>query len=716
MPFEYKCNSCQAIGDLDSFVDQVECPSCGGMMYPVNAPPQEAQAADLGPDQGDTPTTIVPRAEILREIAATADQPRRVVKVAKFVNIGFGGMLTTSATRGFKPITPGKKDSGFPFSKQPPFPQQAQKQTAPSEKEALAEHAEPAKNKADSPSSNGSGGQRIKAFTVSKIKTPAPSPQQTATQYMDSTQVDPNISTNIHQHHTAPPPESVQPHGEDAPAPHEILPKPRISAPTSTSLKFLPKGALKVAQTHTSIQRSQLPSPPSKLTAQTHNPSQPQQQSPHFSELDEDFAAQVRIEAERREAILREAYRIAEEKIRKEREAAEKSSAEEKALKEEKEAVLQAEIHAENAEIAAKEAAKVLVTQITKELAETEELIRKERETLELRKKELQQIRRSAEEETAEAKPVQENRAAEKKEEKAENATVSPKLPPEPPPAETVKEDAKPQEPEKKLIITPQKPVKLKSSEGSETLMRSSKNLQIDKKTYETGKLLLKKEELEKLNAIPEVITEKKKDDAEAKKKSPFKGLPPPPPLYKKGLRTPMLAAKKAPDKTLSGKIGDEVAEKEKSSGSDVQNSPAKDKTPTKAGINVEEPMTNSALLKIHKRKKNIILLIVGLTVLAACLLIFFVGGEIVKMVKSSFSPSPAVAPSLPVVPQTLQMEYNAAYRRIKKTPVNRQEIDANIKELQDFIDKHPNVPDTDKYIHDAKTHVKDMQSMKELY
>ncbi len=704
MPFEYKCNSCQSIGDLDSFVDQIECPSCRGTMYPVNVPPPTAQAAP-GFDQGDTPTTIVPRAEILREIAATADQPKKVVKVAKFVNIGFGGMLTTSATRGFKPITPGKKDSGFPFSKQAPFPQQPQKQTPPPEKEAVPEHDESAvqKQEASSSSSTNLGGQRKKTFTVSK--TPAPSQQQTSTQYMDATQVAPNISTNV----------PVQPSGADAPAPHEILPKPRVSGPTSTSLKFLPKGALKVAQTHTSIQHSQVPSPPSKPTDPTHNQNQPQQQSSHLSELDEDFAAQVRIEAERREAILREAYRIAEEKIRKEREETERLSAEKKALKEKKEAV-QAEIHAENAETAAKEAAKILVSQISKELAETEELIRRERETLEQRKKELQEIRKSAEEETADAKPIQEITPTEQKEEKVEKATVSPELSSETPPAETRKDDAKTLEPEKKLIIIPTlKPVKLKSSEGSETLMRSSKNLQIDQKTFETGKLLLNKEELDKLNAKPEVITEKKKDDAETKKKNPFRGLPPPPP-YKKGLRTPLLATKKAPDKPLEEKVNGEGVEKGKASIPDVLNDPTKDKTPTKAGINVTEPMTNSALLKIHKRKKNVILLIVGLAVLAACLLIFFVGGEVVKMIKSSFSPAPVAAPSLPVVPQSLQMEYNAVYKKIKKNPANRQEIDANIKELQDFIDSHPNLPDTDKYINDAKTHVKDMQNMKELY
>ena len=676
MPFEYKCQSCQAIGDLDSLVDQVECPNCGGMMVPDNAPPvPPAQpAAPDGTDEGETPTTIVPRAEILKEIAATADQPKKVVKVAKFVNIGFGGMLTTSATRGFKPITPGKTDTGLPFSKQSPFPQQPQKQKPPPEKEAVPERVEPAARKqAASSSSTNLGGQRKKTFTVSKSKTAAPPMQQTSTQHMDATQFDPGTAAATpQQEQTDQSAAPVQPQREHPQAPEEILPKLRISGPaTSTPLKFLPKGALKVAQTHTAIQRSQIPPPPSKLMPQPQQQvsRQYEQPSSNFPEQDEDFAAQVRIEAERREAILREAYRIAEEKLRKEREETEKISAEKKAGKEEKEALQTAK-----AEHAAREEAKTLVAQIAKELAETEELIRKERETLELRKKELQEIRKSAEDETAKAK-YQEN---------------------------------------KTILLTPQKPVKLKSGEGAESLMRSSKNLQIDKKMLETGKLVLRKEELEMMDSKPGGITETKKDDADAKK-SVFKGFPTSPPLNKKGLQV-LLAAKNATGKSVAGRDSNEDVEKEKSSGPDIAEAPEKDKMPTKTGIDTDAPMTNSTLLKIQKRKKTVILFIVGLAVAIVCLLIFFIGGEIVKTIKSSFSPAPVVAPSLPILTQSLQMEYNAVYKKIKKTPANRQEIDANIKELQDFIDSHPNAPDTDKYINDAKTHIKTMQDLKELY
>jgi hypothetical protein len=621
MPFEYKCQSCQAIGDLDSFVNQIECPNCGGVMFPLTAlspAPAPAPAAPEEFNAGETPTTIVPRAELLKEMAAASEeQPKRVVKVAKIVNIGFGGMLTTSATRGFKPITPVKKNGVFSFTKQPLSPQQAQAQTTPSESAA-----EPDQKHAPSSSSTNLGGGK-KTFTVSKLKLPPKKMQQTSTQYMDATQLDPRI---VDRPQASLKNTQIQAQPENPQAPQEIPARPRLSVPTSASLKFLPKGALKVAQTHTAIQHSQLPPPPSKLQTQTHISIQAQQ-PPHFSEQDEDFAAQVRIEAERQEAIIREAYRIAEEKIRKEREDMEKKAAEARETP-------QLGTYAEKTGIAA---------QLSKELAETEELIRKERATLELRKKELMEIRKKVEAETAKAKQGQDSKI---------------------------------------FLLTPQKPVKLKSSEGAATLMRSSKNLQIDKNMLETGKQVLKKEELEKKDSRPELITEIKKE-----------------------------------------------TENEKLSDSGIGKVPFKEKSTPKFGINTSEPVANPTLTRIRQRKKALIFLIVGTAVLIACLLIFFIGGKIVKSIKSAFSTSPVEVPVIPVQDKfsttlkngaknasPLQAEYNVVYQKIKKLPANKQEVDENIKDWQDFLDSHQNATDADKCIKDAKTHIKNMQDMRELY
>lgn len=643
MPFEYKCQACQAIGDLDSFVNQIECPNCGGVMTPAATPPPpqpSPAAASEGIDEGETPTTIVPRSEILKEMAATADQPRKVVKVAKIVNIGFGGMLTTSATRGFKPITPGRKDAGLPFSQQSSFSKQPQTQPPPPEKEAIP--GEPTAKKQVSSSSTSLGSQRKKPFTVSRFKISAFSPHQTSTQNMDATQVDPGIPlSNQQQQVRLKRKQAVPPQGENPPASQEIFPKPRISGltSTSTSLKFLPKGAMKVAQTHTSIQHSQ--TPPPELQSRPQDPLQPQQQttrqyaqqSSHFPGQDEDFTEQVRIAAERQEAILREAYRIAEGKILKEREETEKNSAQKKAGEEED---VQAKKHAEKTEQAAR---------IAKELAETEELIRKELETLELRKKELLEIRKSVEEETAKAKSKD----------------------------------------SKIILLSSQKNVKLKSGEGSESLMRSSKNLQIDKAMLETGKMALRKEELEKKDSKPDAT-------------APFANK-------------------------------DRREDTDKSIVPDIGKARAKERTPTKVGINADAPManSNSTLVKIQQKKKTVILFIVGFAVLVACLLIFFIGGEIAKTIKSSFSPSPVAVPPDPAqapydiqsntnTDSSLRTEYNAVYQKIKKNPANKQEIDDNIRELQAFIDGHQNSPDTDKYIKEAKEHIRTMQDMKELY
>jgi hypothetical protein len=251
--------------------------------------------------------------------------------------------------------------------------------------------------------------------------------------------------------------------------------------------------------------------------------------------------------------------------------------------------------------------------------------------------------------------------------------------------------------------------------------MRSSKNLQIDKQMLETGKLALHKGELEKKDFKPEGITGTKKDALTAKKAT-GKGFPPP--LIKKGLQTSLFAPGPATYKPLADKISNEGAGKEKVTPSDIGKSQPNDKTPTKLGISAATPATNSTIVKLQRKKKTVIHFIVGLTVAVICLLIFFIGGKLVKIIKSSFSPSPvSIHNTFPSADQSgkktgssLQMDYYAVYGKIKKTPSNKQEIDANIREWQDFIERHPNATDSEKCIRDAKTNMKNMQDLKELY
>jgi curved DNA-binding protein CbpA len=65
-----------------------------------------------------------------------------------------------------------------------------------------------------------------------------------------------------------------------------------------------------------------------------------------------------------------------------------------------------------------------------------------------------------------------------------------------------------------------------------------------------------------------------------------------------------------------------------------------------------------------------------------------------------------------------LEMDFRTLYLKLKKAPpaTNRQQIDAIIKEWQDFIAGHPDASPDDKCIRDANTHIKNMQDMKELY
>ncbi|MFA6567321.1 MAG: hypothetical protein WCS96_03845 [Victivallales bacterium] len=783
-------------------------------MTPVNAPPARTFASNGIVDGDETTSSIAPHGGISDETAATAGQ-KRVVKVAKIVDIGFGGMLTTSATGGFKPITLGGKNTAVPFSQQQSFPQQFQKQTPPPEKETVPEHVEPAAQKHIAPPPPTSlGGQRKKTFTISKFKTPAPSTQQTSAQHMGATQVEQRTAATIpQQQRTAPPAAAVQPQRDNSQAPRETLPKPRVSG--STSLKFLPKGALKVAQnhiaqTHTAINHAQIPPPPANMQPQNQSQFQTQRQMPRqHVKQDENFANQVRIEAERQEAILREAYRIAGEKIRKEeekdvqtrkhaaeeaeraaKEAADRLAAQiakeraetEELLRKERETLelrkkellemkkKAEEETAKEAERAAKEAADRLAAQIAKERAETEELLRKERETLELHKKELLEMKKKAEEETAKAKQIQENKITGEKTEKTENGVKSSESP-ELPPTDTKKESDKEKAETDQPVLKKDEPGKKDSKPEEITEVKKDdanakkspvKGLPppspFNKKGLRpppfpakaaagksvAGKDDLKKEETSSpdivttekdktkiginANLKTEGVTEAKKDDANAKK-SPVKGLPPPSPFNKKGLKPPPFPAKAAAGKSVAGKDGKEDSEKEKSP--DIVKTPEKDRTQTKVGINTTVAITNSTLVKIQNKKKTIIFFMVGAAVTVACLLIIFIGGKMLKMVRSSFSSSP-VADAPPTATQnklpsgvqggiktgSMEMEYKAIYQKIKKAPpaTSRQEIDAIIGQWQDFIDSHPDATDADKCIKDAKTIIKNLRDMKELY
>jgi len=86
MSFELQCQSCQVVGELDEYIEEFECPQCGGLMLPVS----NAAPAPLEEEDDEAPTISISRSQV-------ADYKKNL-KVAAPVDIGFGGMFTSSST------------------------------------------------------------------------------------------------------------------------------------------------------------------------------------------------------------------------------------------------------------------------------------------------------------------------------------------------------------------------------------------------------------------------------------------------------------------------------------------------------------------------------------------------------------------------------------------------------------------------------------------
>jgi len=82
--FQYQCESCMVVGELDAYYESFDCPQCGGIMNPLNAPDQPA------PYELDEDATIA----IPRDFAMASEIPKVGVKVAQAVDLGFGGILS----------------------------------------------------------------------------------------------------------------------------------------------------------------------------------------------------------------------------------------------------------------------------------------------------------------------------------------------------------------------------------------------------------------------------------------------------------------------------------------------------------------------------------------------------------------------------------------------------------------------------------------------
>jgi len=109
----YKCETCGAIGELNEFYEFLQCPQCAGKMLPINSL-EELMAEDFIPPNLDDDATI----SISREFIPKA---HKGVKVAAAVDIGFGGMLSSSITGKYSPLAP-HPDTGHQSRFAPPPP------------------------------------------------------------------------------------------------------------------------------------------------------------------------------------------------------------------------------------------------------------------------------------------------------------------------------------------------------------------------------------------------------------------------------------------------------------------------------------------------------------------------------------------------------------------------------------------------------------------
>jgi len=92
--FELKCQGCGVIGELEEPMDEFDCPQCGAIMLPVNNNASEKKEVE---EDDDTPTIAISKSAI---------QDYKNIKVAKAVDVGFGGMFGPNGLSGTIPKVP----------------------------------------------------------------------------------------------------------------------------------------------------------------------------------------------------------------------------------------------------------------------------------------------------------------------------------------------------------------------------------------------------------------------------------------------------------------------------------------------------------------------------------------------------------------------------------------------------------------------------------
>ncbi|NOY75957.1 MAG: hypothetical protein GXP32_09250 [Kiritimatiellaeota bacterium] len=415
--YQYQCQSCNVVGELDEHYEQFDCPQCGGIMLPLNSPNEPA------PYELDEDATIaIPRDE-LQDIPGD-------IKVAQAVDLGFGGMLTSSVSTGqYKPfsggaVSPGAAAPARPVSPAPVAPVPVQP-VAPVSVQPASPSSPGVKppmkgkivNKQSKKKSFSIGGKKVSATSTSASQSappaasvpsstpipPAVRPEQPAAQPSPVQPPQPAAAPilkkkqgfQIKKKGSAPQKfgkkKSVQPSKQPAPqsvAPTMPVPEPPAPRPTlddtSTRSGFIPPQSS--VETSPTVKHQ-----PELETAAA-------DQAAKFAALQAELEAakNSKIEAEERaRAIADETAKRTAEEVQKMAEEAAKKAAEEVARKAAEEA---ARIKAEEEKRLAEEAAREEAEKARLEALEAErEKIRKDREELEKQRKELEEQRRLAE-------------------------------------------------------------------------------------------------------------------------------------------------------------------------------------------------------------------------------------------------------------------------------------------------------------------------------
>ena len=153
----YKCENCGAIGELNEYYDFLQCPQCQGKMLPMNSL-EELMSSDFVPPNLDDDATI----SISREFIPKA---HKGVKVAAAVDIGFGGMLSSSITGKYSSLASSQDKTEKNRFAPPPPPQPAPTHTPHKHHTSTTTKNRPATTGRNKPVS-----KNKKSFTIHKKK------------------------------------------------------------------------------------------------------------------------------------------------------------------------------------------------------------------------------------------------------------------------------------------------------------------------------------------------------------------------------------------------------------------------------------------------------------------------------------------------------------------------------------------------------------------